>query len=388
MAEQDERERQQAEAEITSEENPIEEDELELSLGLRPIHIHPRPRTTENIPEISNSVNPNPNPATIAVSKRDVQALRRHEAKKKRELKRKASNNNNSSRSTWLGVEERERNSGYSPAAEDAGKCGKAPKLNASYWSPTSWWSWNPATVAGGGGFRPYQGQNGKFTPGVQNIVDGENNRQSISSGSSSAISDNYQSSSGPGATSSDVGSHSSHPHSQPSPPQVKKHFSSQVELCNNSPSNHTEPAMSSKQTSQSLEGGPTSSNGLSHSPTSSIGGPSSNKGQSPTAQSPSPKEAEAKAKAEPGKPPKPIGPTNQQQKLALAQMPCVSVTGNGPNGKTITGFLYRYTKAEVSIVCVCHGASFSPAGFVEHAGGVDVEHPLKHIRVVPFALG
>ncbi|KAK6940499.1 Ethylene-responsive binding factor-associated repression [Dillenia turbinata] len=31
----------------------------------------------------------------------------------------------------------------------------------------------------------------------------------------------------------------------------------------------------------------------------------------------------------------------------ALLKMPCVSTTGNGPNGKTITGFLYRYTKTE-----------------------------------------
>ncbi|KAH7862791.1 hypothetical protein Vadar_009589 [Vaccinium darrowii] len=72
----------------------------------------------------------------------------------------------------------------------------------------------------------------------------------------------------------------------------------------------------------------------------------------------------------------------------SLSQMPCVSTTGNGPNGKTITGFLYRYTKTEVSIVCVCHGSSFSPAEFVEHAGGKDITHPLKHITVVPSAFG
>lgn len=70
-----------------------------------------------------------------------------------------------------------------------------------------------------------------------------------------------------------------------------------------------------------------------------------------------------------------------------LPQMPCVSTTGNGPNGKTITGFLYRYTKTEVCIVCVCHGTSFSPAEFVKHAGGVDVEHPLRHITIVPSDL-
>ncbi|XP_074344086.1 uncharacterized protein LOC141683295 isoform X1 [Apium graveolens] len=70
-----------------------------------------------------------------------------------------------------------------------------------------------------------------------------------------------------------------------------------------------------------------------------------------------------------------------------LPPMPCVSTTGNGPNGRTITGFLYRYTKTEVCIVCVCHGTLFSPAEFVKHAGGVDVEHPLRHITIVPSDL-
>ncbi|CAM8982943.1 unnamed protein product [Rhodiola kirilowii] len=69
-----------------------------------------------------------------------------------------------------------------------------------------------------------------------------------------------------------------------------------------------------------------------------------------------------------------------------LAKMPCVSTTGTGPEGKTVRGFLYRYTKEEVCIVCVCHGCSFSPAKFVEHAGGRDVENPLRHITVIPSA--
>ncbi|XP_068665599.1 AFP homolog 2-like isoform X2 [Aristolochia californica] len=89
----------------------------------------------------------------------------------------------------------------------------------------------------------------------------------------------------------------------------------------------------------------------------------------------------------------KPSSPTQEgvkepPQSPLLPQMPCVSTTGDGPNGKTIMGFLYRYTKTEVSIVCVCHGSSFSPAEFVKHAGGSDVSHPLKHIIVVPSALG
>ncbi|CAA6667915.1 unnamed protein product [Spirodela intermedia] len=49
----------------------------------------------------------------------------------------------------------------------------------------------------------------------------------------------------------------------------------------------------------------------------------------------------------------------------------------------TITGLLVlRYREAEVSIVCVCHGSSFSPAGFVRHAGGSDLSNPLRQITV------
>ncbi|GAB2282443.1 hypothetical protein Dimus_016986 [Dionaea muscipula] len=87
-----------------------------------------------------------------------------------------------------------------------------------------------------------------------------------------------------------------------------------------------------------------------------------------------------------PSKPP--AGSTKNHEDILLSQMPYVSTTGNGPSGKTITGFLYQYTKSEVVIVCVCHGNSFSPAGFVEHAGGVNIKHPLRHIRVIPFAFG
>ncbi|XP_018807383.2 uncharacterized protein LOC108980826 [Juglans regia] len=98
---------------------------------------------------------------------------------------------------------------------------------------------------------------------------------------------------------------------------------------------------------------------------------------------------SEKETKLEMGKPPRPAPQTqNQNPHNSLPQMPCVSTTGNGPNGKTIRGFLYRYTKSEVSIICVCHGSSFSPAEFVQHAGGTDVSHPLKHITVIPSAFG
>ncbi|KAK7304531.1 hypothetical protein VNO77_42412 [Canavalia gladiata] len=87
--------------------------------------------------------------------------------------------------------------------------------------------------------------------------------------------------------------------------------------------------------------------------------------------------------KVEMGKPPKPVSQTS-----SLPQMPYVSTKGNGPNGKTVNGFLYRYSKSEVSIVCVCHGSTFSPAEFVQHAGGTDISHPLRHITVIPSAFG
>lgn len=81
------------------------------------------------------------------------------------------------------------------------------------------------------------------------------------------------------------------------------------------------------------------------------------------------------------GKPPKPLSHIS-----LLSQMPYVSTKGS--NGETVNGFLYRYNKSEVSIVCVCHGSTFSPAEFVQHAGGTDITHPLRHITVIPSALG
>ncbi|XP_023642449.1 ninja-family protein AFP3 [Capsella rubella] len=85
------------------------------------------------------------------------------------------------------------------------------------------------------------------------------------------------------------------------------------------------------------------------------------------------------------GKPPKPYTNSNGNgSSLPFAQMPCVTSTGNGPEGKTVNGFLYRYSKSEISIICVCHGTSFSPAEFIVHAGGTNVSHPLRHITVVP----
>ncbi|OIT05821.1 PREDICTED: ninja-family protein AFP3-like [Nicotiana attenuata] len=79
---------------------------------------------------------------------------------------------------------------------------------------------------------------------------------------------------------------------------------------------------------------------------------------------------------------------TKEMFKNFMLNMPCVSTKGDGPNGKKVDGFLYRYKKGEeVRIVCVCHGNFLSPAEFVKHAGGSDVANPLKHIVVNPAPL-
>ncbi|KAE8673258.1 hypothetical protein F3Y22_tig00111798pilonHSYRG00020 [Hibiscus syriacus] len=68
-----------------------------------------------------------------------------------------------------------------------------------------------------------------------------------------------------------------------------------------------------------------------------------------------------------------------------MEDMPCVFTKGEGPNGKRVDGILYKYGKGEeVRIMCVCHGSFLSPAEFVKHAGGGDVDHPLRHIVINP----
>uniref|UniRef100_A0A0D9VVB8 Ninja-family protein n=2 Tax=Leersia perrieri TaxID=77586 RepID=A0A0D9VVB8_9ORYZ len=70
---------------------------------------------------------------------------------------------------------------------------------------------------------------------------------------------------------------------------------------------------------------------------------------------------------------------------MIMMDMPMVSSKVEGPNGRKIDGFLYKYRKGEdVSIMCVCHGKFHSPAEFVKHAGGGDVSNPLRHIVVNP----
>ncbi|KAM1722394.1 hypothetical protein ACFX11_021118 [Malus domestica] len=76
-----------------------------------------------------------------------------------------------------------------------------------------------------------------------------------------------------------------------------------------------------------------------------------------------------------------------ETRRNAMEDMPCVFTIGDGPNGRKVEGILYRYGKGqEVRIMCVCHGSFLSPAEFVKHAGGSDVAHPLRHIVVNPAA--
>lgn len=48
--------------------------------------------------------------------------------------------------------------------------------------------------------------------------------------------------------------------------------------------------------------------------------------------------------------------------------LPWVSTTGSGPNGKTISGVTYRFSTTQIKIVCACHGSHLSPEEFVQHA--------------------
>ncbi|KAL8161457.1 hypothetical protein V2J09_012946 [Rumex salicifolius] len=96
---------------------------------------------------------------------------------------------------------------------------------------------------------------------------------------------------------------------------------------------------------------------------------------------------------------PKLVSPSNKQPETSdhkkkkkegepgggIEDMPCVFTIGDGPNGRKVEGILYKYCKGEeIRIMCVCHGSFFSPAEFVKHAGGRDVDQPLKHIVVNP----
>lgn len=50
---------------------------------------------------------------------------------------------------------------------------------------------------------------------------------------------------------------------------------------------------------------------------------------------------------------------------------------------RNVNGLLYRYNNREdVTIACLCHGVSFSPEGFLLHAGRTDTSNALGKIIV------
>ena len=63
--------------------------------------------------------------------------------------------------------------------------------------------------------------------------------------------------------------------------------------------------------------------------------------------------------------------------------MPCVVY--DSPNGKKTKGYLlYSFVRREdLKIVCSYHASFLTPAEFVKHGGGGDIENPLKHIDIV-----
>ncbi|XP_015065559.1 ninja-family protein AFP3-like [Solanum pennellii] len=66
-----------------------------------------------------------------------------------------------------------------------------------------------------------------------------------------------------------------------------------------------------------------------------------------------------------------------------LHNMPCVVY--DSPNGKKTKGYLlYSSVRREdLKIVCSCHASFLTPAEFVRHGGGGDIENPLKYIDIV-----
>lgn len=165
---------QQEDIEISTESNTIiDEDGLELSLSLRPSG-YSSFNDLKNLPETYAS------PASNGqiFSERDAQSLRRHEANKlKRGLKRKDSVENDVvaiQEEDFVQRSRKVQNLGLQQAAlPSVGR--NAGSLN--------------------GGFRPYKGQNGKISP----CIEGKDGNTSVSSGSSSGISDNHQIISGAG---------------------------------------------------------------------------------------------------------------------------------------------------------------------------------------------
>ncbi|KAM0887340.1 hypothetical protein ACQ4PT_029108 [Festuca glaucescens] len=67
--------------------------------------------------------------------------------------------------------------------------------------------------------------------------------------------------------------------------------------------------------------------------------------------------------------------------------LPWVSTTGTGPNGRTISGVTYNFGKNEVKIVCACHGTHMTPEEFIRHAS-VDATGQENNTTMPAFPAG
>ncbi|MCO5571520.1 hypothetical protein L7F22_025263 [Adiantum nelumboides] len=74
-----------------------------------------------------------------------------------------------------------------------------------------------------------------------------------------------------------------------------------------------------------------------------------------------------------------------KQRSGSFLDLPWVTTTGKGPNGKTINGFMYIANGRQVRLICSCHGKHMSPVEFVEHSGSSDLSNPERSIVVSPF---
>ncbi|KAM3300008.1 hypothetical protein ACQJBY_041165 [Aegilops geniculata] len=67
--------------------------------------------------------------------------------------------------------------------------------------------------------------------------------------------------------------------------------------------------------------------------------------------------------------------------------LPWVSTTGAGPNGRTISGVTYNFGRNEVKIVCACHGTHMTPEEFTRHAS-VDATGQENNATMSAFPVG
>ncbi|KAB2636595.1 ninja-family protein [Pyrus ussuriensis x Pyrus communis] len=385
----------------------LKEEEIELDLGLsiggsfrRPensklangFDVAPRENKHQTLPSQPHVPSPSPiepsEPESARLdpqTKREMQALRRQEAKRKREEKQiRGLNGSQEEEQPGVKKERTETNVNVNLNLSNGQRELRYPVQYpylpvhfVPYTNPCVMPCWGPS---GGWGFRPFQAHKPKLNNGCETEQNGGSGKTASVNGglgkkpaptnaspvcSSSTVSDHQSAASQEGGGSSESRSHSSQSiqeNMQPVSNSLESNSKGNEQKLNpktEPKSEHAEPAPIPKPISPKQESSP-----------------------------PFPPRKEI-AKRDPiSKPPKPPMRKHGSNTVSLPQMPYVSTTGTGPNGKTVHGLLYRYTESEITIVCVCHGTTFSPAEFVQHAGGTDVSQPLRHITVIPSAFG